>query len=173
MEIVIMECWWLLLMDVVQDMLWYSILCDCHMKCWMMFLMLTVSANHVTTMMFDTHQHETHGWCWLYNGDVWRMLYSQQAARIMEKLVTVTWLSTSASRDYPQDCPPQDCPLGGNPEVGNPKSISHQDCPPQLLCFSWIVCAWYGSWVNAGNTAIIFNHNILKNKVIRAIEGDI
>ena len=26
--------------------------------------------------------------------------------------------------------------LGGNPEVGNPESISHQDCPPQLLSFS-------------------------------------
>ena len=37
--------------------------------------------------------------------------------------------------DYPQDCPPQNCPLGGNPEVGNSESISHQDCPPQLLCF--------------------------------------
>ena len=29
----------------------------------------------------------------------------------------------------------KDYPLGGNPEVGNPESISHQDCPPQLLCF--------------------------------------
>ena len=38
-------------------------------------------------------------------------------------------------KDYPQDCPPQDCPLGSNPVVGNPESISHQDCPPQLLCF--------------------------------------
>ena len=37
--------------------------------------------------------------------------------------------------DYPQDCPPQNCPLGGNPEVGNSESISHQDCPPRLLCF--------------------------------------
>ena len=37
--------------------------------------------------------------------------------------------------DNPQDCPPQNCPLGGNPEVGNSESISHQDCPPQLLCF--------------------------------------
>ena len=25
--------------------------------------------------------------------------------------------------------------LGGNPVVGNSESISHQDCPPQLLCF--------------------------------------
>ena len=39
------------------------------------------------------------------------------------------------AEDYPQDCPPQNCPLGGNPEVGNSESISHQDCPPQLLCF--------------------------------------
>ena len=75
--------------------------------------------------------------------------------------------------DYPQDCPPQDCPLGGNPEVGNPESISHQDCPPQLLIFLRIVCAWYGPWVNAGDTDSIFNHNILKNKAIHAISGDI
>ena len=75
--------------------------------------------------------------------------------------------------DYPQDCPPQNCPLGGNPEVGNSESISHQDCPPQLLCFLWIVCARYGPWVNAGDYASVFNHNILKNKVIHAITGDI
>ena len=66
---------------------------------------------------------------------------------------------------WTKDCPPQDCPPVGNPEVGNPESISHQDCPPQLLSFLWIVCAWYGPWVNAGDTASIFNHNILKNKV--------
>ena len=68
-----------------------------------------------------------------------------------------------------QDCPPQDCPLGGNSEVGNPESISHQDCPPQLLCFIWIVCAWYGPCVNAGDMTSVFKHNILKNKVIYAI----
>ena len=71
------------------------------------------------------------------------------------------------------DCPPQNCPLGGNPEVGNPESISHQDCPPQLLFFLCSICAWYGSWVNAGDHASVFNHNILKNKVIHAISGDI
>ena len=78
--------------------------------------------------------------------------------------------------DYPQDCPPQGCPLGGNPEVGNSEYISHQDCPPQLLSFIWIVCAWYGPWVSAGDMASVFDHRILyilKNKTLHAIWRDI
>ena len=41
--------------------------------------------------------------------------------------------------------------------------------PTPTIMFLWIACAWYGPWVNAGNTASVFNHNILKNKVIHAI----
>ena len=51
--------------------------------------------------------------------------------------------------------------------------LSHQNCPPQLLCLLWIVCAWYGPWVNAGDTASVFDHNNLKNKAIHAIWRDI
>ena len=58
--------------------------------------------------------------------------------------------------DYPQDCPPQDCPLGGNLEVGNPESISHQDCPPQLLCFFMNCLYLIWTWVNAGLNASVF-----------------
>ena len=59
-------------------------------------------------------------------------------------------------KDYPQDCPPQDCPLGGNLEVGNPESISHQDCPPQLLCFFMNCLYLIWTWVNAGLNASVF-----------------
>ena len=44
---------------------------------------------------------------------------------------------------------------------------------PDYYVFLWIVCARYGPWVNAGDYASVFNHNILKNKVIHAITGDI
>ena len=44
---------------------------------------------------------------------------------------------------------------------------------PNYYVFLWIVCARYGPWVNAGDYASVFNHNILKNKVIHAITGDI
>ena len=40
---------------------------------------------------------------------------------------------------------------------------------PNYYVFLWIVCAWYGPWVNAGDTTSVFKHNILKNKVIYAI----
>ena len=70
---------------------------------------------------------------------------------------------------WTQDCPPQDCPLGGNPEAGNPESISYQDCPPQLLCFLCIVCAWYGPWVSAGDMRCVFHRNILKKNYSRLL----
>ena len=44
---------------------------------------------------------------------------------------------------------------------------------PSYYVFLWIVCAWYGPWVNTGDTPCVFDHNILKNKVFRAIWGDI
>ena len=65
-----------------------------------------------------------------------------------------------------QDCPPQDCPLGGNPEVGNPESISYQDCPPQLLCFLCIVCAWYKPWASARDMGCVFYHDIFIRTII-------
>ena len=42
---------------------------------------------------------------------------------------------------------------------------------PNYYIFLWIICAWYGPWVNTGDTASVFNHNILKNKLFRAIWG--
>ena len=61
---------------------------------------------------------------------------------------------------------------GGNPEVGNSESISHQDCPPQLLSFWWIVFAWYRPRVNARDTDSILNYNFLKNNIFFAIWED-
>ena len=72
----------------------------------------------------------------------------------------------SESRGECQDCPPRDCPLGGNPEVGNPESISYQDCPPQLLCFLCIVCAWYKPWVSARDMGCVFYHDIFIRTII-------
>ena len=101
----------------------------------------------------------------------WHPLTSRHSVSNFDRQI-VTWVWWALKLGECQDCPPQDCPLGGNSEVGNPESISHQDCPPQLLSFWWIVFAWYRPRVNARDTDSILNYNILKNNIIFAIWGD-